>query len=82
MTTVVDTNSIVRAIIQDCLIPAAAYIIQEDISSSRTKDAIVVCRRECYCICKLCSKKLGKLQFEVSNTISTEYLSVQGKQRN
>ena len=50
--TVMDTNSIVRTIIKVCLIPSAVHIIQEDWSTSRTKDAIVVLSGDCYCICK------------------------------
>ena len=33
----------------------AVHIIQEDLSSPRAKDAIVVCMSDCYCICKLCN---------------------------
>ena len=49
--TVVSTNSIMSAITQDCLISTAVHIIQENGSSSRTKDAIVVCTSDCYCNC-------------------------------
>ena len=49
--TVVDTNSIMRATTQDCLISTAAHIVQEDGSSSRRKGAIVVLISDCYCIC-------------------------------
>ena len=76
-----DTNSPVSAIIKVCLIPSAAHIIQEDSSNSTTKDAIIVCRSECYCIYKLCSKNLW-VTIEVPNTKSAKYLSAQGKQWN
>ena len=45
---VVDTKSIVRAIHKVCLIPSAAHIIQEDISSSMTKDTAT--NNDWYCI--------------------------------
>ena len=49
--TVVSANPIMSATTQDCLIPAAAHIVQEDGSSSRRKGAIVVLISDCYCIC-------------------------------
>ena len=49
--TVMDTNSSVRTITQDCLVPTAANLIQEDRSSSRRKGSIVVLICDCYCIC-------------------------------
>ena len=52
VTTVVDPNSIVGATTDICLIPSAVHIIQEDRSSSRSKETIVVNLSECYCICK------------------------------
>ena len=52
MITVVDTNSSVRAIIKVGLISSAAHIIQEDRSSSRSKDTIIVHLIECYGVCR------------------------------
>ena len=56
MTTVVDTNSIVTAVSKVCLIPYAVHIIQEDRSSPRAKNAIVVCISNRYSICKECNR--------------------------
>ena len=53
VTTVVDTTPHVTAIHKVWLISSAAHFIQEDWSSPRTKDAIVVCISDCYSICKL-----------------------------
>ena len=51
--TIMDTNFSVSTIIKICLISSAAHIIQEDKSSSRTKDVPI---SDCYCFCKLCNK--------------------------
>ena len=53
VSTVMDTNSTVNAVIKICLIPSAFHIIQEDRSSSRAIDDRTF---ECYCICKLYNK--------------------------
>ena len=39
MKTVVDANSSVRTVSEGCLVPPAAHIVKEDVSSSITKDA-------------------------------------------
>ena len=68
MITVVFTNSIVRAITQDCLISSAANIIQVDGSNSRTKYPTI--NIDCYCICKL-----GKQEI-IGVTLSEPHTSV------
>ena len=49
MTTVVDTDSIVRAIIEAGLTPCTTHIIQKDWSNSRVKN--VADNIDLYCIC-------------------------------
>lgn len=57
MGTVVDTNSTVKALIKDCLIPSAHHIIQKDLSNSRPKDTIISCTSDSHCIFKWLFKK-------------------------
>lgn len=47
MKTVVVTNSSVRTVVEICLIPSAAHLIQKDRSSATTKNI-----SKCYYICK------------------------------
>ena len=70
MITVVDTNSSVSAITQDCLISTAANIIQEDGTSSRTKDPIT--NIDCYCICCKNSKLLTEYYMKLQANIIQE----------
>lgn len=49
VTTVMDTNTIVRAIIEFCLIPCTVHIIQKDWSNSTVKNVAGNSNR--YCIC-------------------------------
>ena len=49
VTTVMDTNTIVRAVNEDCLIPCTVHILQKDWSNSTVKNVAGNSNR--YCIC-------------------------------
>ena len=52
MNTVLANNYTAKAVKKVCLISYAIHIVQEDRSSSNSKNAIP--NIDCYCICKLC----------------------------